>query len=317
MKNYFPILSRSLLILSIALSLATNFAVANEDSEKPASGSQDNKREQLEKIRLALIEFAGQDGKNRLTAQQIVTQNRLWGKQEQEPIERLQSIQTKDKHSYQSFADFAADLEAVAASSLSDEAKAELFIGAIPEALKFASGSNNLLRSSRRGVGFMSRSAGVMGTLLRNAETFQDAFLDKYRELISKREIGEPDLIIISKNEGLAVELIDKMIRYAKHEDTPEFEQLVTLHLLAWTHGRLREQIEAADRPSTEISAPAKKYLSFAQRIISRSDKNGDGKLSASEWSEMLMSPAKADTNADGIVTVEEYAVFLQNNDLK
>jgi Ca2+-binding EF-hand superfamily protein len=55
------------------------------------------------------------------------------------------------------------------------------------------------------------------------------------------------------------------------------------------------------------------KTLKYSERIVKRNDKNKDGVLTPSEWKEMLMSPAKADFNRDGKVTVEEYAMWLQN----
>ncbi len=55
------------------------------------------------------------------------------------------------------------------------------------------------------------------------------------------------------------------------------------------------------------------KILKVSQRIIQRNDTNQDGVLTPSEWKEMLMSPAKADANRDGKITVEEYSLWMQN----
>ena len=57
------------------------------------------------------------------------------------------------------------------------------------------------------------------------------------------------------------------------------------------------------------------RYVKFARRIIQRTDQNGDEVLTPAEWKRMLISPAKADANQDGVITVNEYAVFLQNRD--
>ncbi len=53
---------------------------------------------------------------------------------------------------------------------------------------------------------------------------------------------------------------------------------------------------------------PDEKSLKYAEKIIGRNDKNGDGMLTASEWTEMLIDPSPADANKDGRVTTLEYA---------
>ncbi|WP_246112883.1 EF-hand domain-containing protein [Allorhodopirellula solitaria] len=69
--------------------------------------------------------------------------------------------------------------------------------------------------------------------------------------------------------------------------------------------GATAEKLEMPSEPPTE------KILSMAKTIIKRYDKNGDFALSAAEWGEMMISPAGADFNGDGRITVEEYAGFL------
>ena len=54
------------------------------------------------------------------------------------------------------------------------------------------------------------------------------------------------------------------------------------------------------------------KLVAYADRIISRYDANKDKQLTASEWSEMLMNPAPADADRDGRITVNEYALYMQ-----
>ncbi len=70
----------------------------------------------------------------------------------------------------------------------------------------------------------------------------------------------------------------------------------------------------AAAAPSEPID---EKYVKVGQRIIGKYDKNNDNALTASEWEKMLMSPADADANRDGRVTVEEYALWMQSRDRK
>lgn len=54
------------------------------------------------------------------------------------------------------------------------------------------------------------------------------------------------------------------------------------------------------------------KYLSYAERILSRNDKDKDGELVASEWKEMLLDISDADLDRNGRITVNEYAAWQQ-----
>jgi hypothetical protein len=62
---------------------------------------------------------------------------------------------------------------------------------------------------------------------------------------------------------------------------------------------------------------PDEKYVKVVKRIVERYDKNKDNVLTASEWGKMLMSPADADSNRDGRITVDEYAFWMQNRQKK
>ncbi len=59
------------------------------------------------------------------------------------------------------------------------------------------------------------------------------------------------------------------------------------------------------------------KYTKIAQKIVGRYDANKDSMLTVSEWSKMLMSPADADGNRDGRITIEEYAFWMQSREAK
>jgi Ca2+-binding EF-hand superfamily protein len=58
---------------------------------------------------------------------------------------------------------------------------------------------------------------------------------------------------------------------------------------------------------------PDEKYVKVVKRIVERYDNNKDNVLTASEWEKMLMSPAAADSNRDGKITVDEYALWMQS----
>ena len=89
--------------------------------------------------------------------------------------------------------------------------------------------------------------------------------------------------------------------------------------------GNAMASVSSGGKPaSTSSSAPAapsgpidEKYIKVGQRIIERYDKNGDNALTASEWEKMLMSPADADGNRDGRITVEEYGAWMMSREKK
>ena len=70
----------------------------------------------------------------------------------------------------------------------------------------------------------------------------------------------------------------------------------------------------SASKPAgpTEMGKPSESYVKFAARIMKGRDKNGDGKLTRSEWADMALSPAAADFDRDGSITVEEYAWWME-----
>ena len=63
-----------------------------------------------------------------------------------------------------------------------------------------------------------------------------------------------------------------------------------------------------------QVSERNRKY---AERLITRFDKNKDGELTQSEWKEMLMSPAAADANGDGRITLDEYGLWMETRGKK
>ncbi|MFG0289350.1 MAG: EF-hand domain-containing protein [Rhodopirellula sp. JB044] len=71
----------------------------------------------------------------------------------------------------------------------------------------------------------------------------------------------------------------------------------------------------ANDPPAPKLEMPSEppseKVMAYAKRIVSKYDENGDLALSATEWGKMLISPAAADFDGDGRITVLEYAGYM------
>lgn len=69
----------------------------------------------------------------------------------------------------------------------------------------------------------------------------------------------------------------------------------------------------SSNSPAADGPPPTEKELKYAATIIGRYDGNKDGALTATEWKSMLLSPAGADFNGDGRVTIQEYAQHMAN----
>ena len=64
--------------------------------------------------------------------------------------------------------------------------------------------------------------------------------------------------------------------------------------------------------PSSKLPVvPDAKIMSIAEKIVKRNDTNGDGALTASEWSKMVFDIKPADADQDGRITVPEYAAWM------
>ena len=66
----------------------------------------------------------------------------------------------------------------------------------------------------------------------------------------------------------------------------------------------------ASSSSSGSSGSPDAVQIEWAKRQIGKYDQNNDGQLTAAEWEKMLIKPTGADTNGDGVITVDEYAAF-------
>jgi len=76
------------------------------------------------------------------------------------------------------------------------------------------------------------------------------------------------------------------------------------------------------DTASQPLSAPAPaaaaadinpSYMRYAEGVIKKYDKDGNGVLKSDEWSAMSKSPAAADSDGNGEITTTEYARWVMN----
>lgn len=73
-----------------------------------------------------------------------------------------------------------------------------------------------------------------------------------------------------------------------------------------------KAKLIAVASQSAEAKSIDPKTLEYVKRLIERHDANKDGVLDSFEWTQMLVDPSAADTNRDGKITVEEYALWVQ-----
>jgi hypothetical protein len=77
------------------------------------------------------------------------------------------------------------------------------------------------------------------------------------------------------------------------------------------TGSSLASSSSAPAAPTTSSASSGgidSRTLIYFQSVLKKSDANGDGVLTKDEWSSMSQDPTAADADADGKITVEEYA---------
>ncbi|MEM6689824.1 MAG: EF-hand domain-containing protein [Planctomycetota bacterium] len=103
-------------------------------------------------------------------------------------------------------------------------------------------------------------------------------------------------------------ELLPVLLEIA-HEEDAEAADLALIYLDSLLN---REQLVIAQMREPKKEIPAG-YFKAAERVMARYDDNHDGVLTENEWSSMLHSPAKADSDRDGKITLNEYAYWMRN----
>jgi Ca2+-binding EF-hand superfamily protein len=74
----------------------------------------------------------------------------------------------------------------------------------------------------------------------------------------------------------------------------------------------------AAASPTVSSKLPVvadEKIMAIAEKIVKRNDTNGDGVLTANEWSKMFFDIKPADADQDGRITIPEYAAWSAARD--
>lgn len=69
----------------------------------------------------------------------------------------------------------------------------------------------------------------------------------------------------------------------------------------------------AAAPAASSGAAPAKidpRYYEYFKKVVIKYDANNDGELTPNEWSSMSKNPEAADTDRNGRITIEEYAIW-------
>ncbi|MEM9586879.1 MAG: protein kinase [Planctomycetota bacterium] len=190
--------------------------------------------------------------------------------------------------------------EATAAELLDIELPMPLLVRALLSRSRYSEGLNRIYRQrlSKRESEVVDATVWAMITNTDETHLFQFQRLSE--------SIGASD--------SLWSDLLPLLVSKTK------YKQLVyeSLRNVSGRAGYLSEEMQSLVEKSMEnlevqfqVPSASPKSLTYAKRIFDRQDANKDGVLTPSEWSNMLVSPASADVNQDGKVTVDEYATYM------
>ncbi|QDV47861.1 hypothetical protein Enr13x_77730 [Stieleria neptunia] len=108
---------------------------------------------------------------------------------------------------------------------------------------------------------------------------------------------------------------LPRLMELAKSGD-PE----VAVYVMGWIPN-LMEQVRKLNQRSRKLAEQKKlgvegldsRMVAYAKRIIGRYDTDGDQELTPEEYEKMLQSPAVADADENGRISIGEYAAWLQS----
>ncbi|WDQ18933.1 HEAT repeat domain-containing protein [Rhodopirellula sp. P2] len=141
--------------------------------------------------------------------------------------------------------------------------------------------------------------------------------LDQHSELAEKElvsrlsENGPMTVFYLELANWVEIDLRENMdhLQELSKSDSPEVRGRTVLLWSKYLSIAMTKRAQAKHSVDRKDIDP--KMFAYAERIIGRYDQDGSGSLVEQEWQPMLMSPASADVDHDGIITVEEYAAYL------
>ena len=180
-------------------------------------------------------------------------------------------------------------------TTLSQEEKTELVFWCY-----LASGDSNRDRELRNRLYIRLRKSPDQTSALVAEELAKGNLPDAH--LLLARIVGESSHAVL-----------ESLMELAKSENPQTSIQAMSLlpNLIAELQRRNVDQVQAEEWKQ-HGGKPDSKLLVYANRIISKYDRNGDGKLTPDEYESMLVSPAKADLDGDGAISAAEYAAWMQ-----
>lgn len=104
-----------------------------------------------------------------------------------------------------------------------------------------------------------------------------------------------------------------RLIRELPHSKDKQLAAAATQQL--WSTLRVEQARRQLERESPNGKKPSAKYLFYAKRIFDRNDSNKNGFIDVVEIKKMLMKPIGADLTGDGLISLDEYALYIQRND--
>ena len=146
---------------------------------------------------------------------------------------------------------------------------------------------------------------------------------DETSRLVKQRMLEDgvtPELLSIVMIVGESSEsMLPILMKAARSDDRALSEEAMRLipqlidQLKEFNERKRRAMAMKSALENTDLDQIDPKLVNYAKRLVSRYDTNGDARLTPAEYDKMLMSPAAADIDGDGAITVEEYAIWMRS----
>lgn len=132
--------------------------------------------------------------------------------------------------------------------------------------------------------------------------------MNEYEQSWSEQKVDEFFSFDLSRDGVITTEEVLEAVKAGASTDSSSSASMAAASSSPTASDARSRSAAATPAPSGEVDP---KYVQYAERILSRSDKDGNKVLTGDEWKTMIMDISPADADQDGKITVTEYAGWL------